>query len=183
MSCITFNNPNYFCNKSIHIITRHPDEINMYHKKQPPAQQQMLQIPTQEAEILLQAYIFRLLNSHVKQYIGNWSLNNLIFLNYRIHWHSTITFFLFLISSTIFLLSEVSVVQYESWSCFSPKKKKKYNISLELINQYRSVWIQLIIAKTENWKYCNKIIFKYVNSAVGSIFNIFKCVNSAVTVH
>ena len=25
--------------------------------------------------------------------------------------------------------------------------------------------------KTENWKYCNKIIFKYVNSIVGPIFN------------
>ena len=51
MSCTKFNNPNYFCNKSIHIITRYPDEINMYHKKQfikkmyhkkqPPAQQQI----------------------------------------------------------------------------------------------------------------------------------------------
>ena len=36
-----------------------------------------------------------------------------------------------------------------------------------------SVWIELIllILKTENWKYYNKIIFKCVNSAVGSIFN------------
>ena len=25
--------------------------------------------------------------------------------------------------------------------------------------------------KTENWKYCNKIIFKYMNSTVGPIFN------------
>ena len=36
-----------------------------------------------------------------------------------------------------------------------------------------SVWIQLIFAETENWKYCIKIIFKCVNSTVGSIFNIF----------
>ena len=34
----------------------------------------------------------------------------------------------------------------------------------------------------ENWKYCNKIIFKYVNSTVGLIFNIFKCMNSVATV-
>ena len=36
--------------------------------------------------------------------------------------------------------------------------------------------------KTENWKYCSKIIFKYVNSIVGSIFNILireQCMNSA----
>ena len=26
-------------------------------------------------------------------------------------------------------------------------------------------------AETENWKYCSKIIFKYVNSAMRSIFN------------
>ena len=26
-------------------------------------------------------------------------------------------------------------------------------------------------AETENWKHCNKIIFKYVNSTVGPIFN------------
>ena len=36
-----------------------------------------------------------------------------------------------------------------------------------------SVWIELIFAETENWnwKHCNKIIFKYVNSIVGPIFN------------
>ena len=35
------------------------------------------------------------------------------------------------------------------------------------------VWIQLIFAETENWnwKHCNEIIFKYVNSAVWLIFN------------
>ena len=36
-----------------------------------------------------------------------------------------------------------------------------------------SVWIELILLKlkTENWKHCNKIIFKCVNSAVEPIFN------------
>ena len=48
---------------------------------------------------------------------------------------------------------------------------------------YGSVWIELIVAETENWKYCSKIIFKCVNSVVGPIFNIFKYVNSACTVH
>ena len=37
-----------------------------------------------------------------------------------------------------------------------------------LIVKLGSVWIQL---KTENWKYCIKIIFKYVNSTMRSIFN------------
>ena len=36
---------------------------------------------------------------------------------------------------------------------------------------FRCVWIELIIAK--NWKHGNKIIFKCVNSIMGSIFNIF----------
>ena len=40
--------------------------------------------------------------------------------------------------------------------------RNKYYISNGLCEL--SVWIQLIFAKTENWKYCNKIIFKYVNS-------------------
>ena len=36
-----------------------------------------------------------------------------------------------------------------------------------------SVWIELIFLKlkTENWKYCSKIIFKCVNSIAGPIFN------------
>ena len=29
----------------------------------------------------------------------------------------------------------------------------------------------VILLKTENWKHCSKIIFKYVNNVVGSIFN------------
>ena len=47
---------------------------------------------------------------------------------------------------------------------------------------YGSIWIELIIVETENWKYCSKIIFKCVNSIMGPIFNIFKCVNSVYTV-
>ena len=37
----------------------------------------------------------------------------------------------------------------------------------------RCVWIELILLKlkTENWKHYSKIIFKYVNSDVGPIFN------------
>ena len=48
-----------------------------------------------------------------------------------------------------------------------------------------SVWIELIVAETENWKYCSKIIFKCMNSAVGPILNFLnawtvqlQCVNS-----
>ena len=40
-------------------------------------------------------------------------------------------------------------------------------------NDNGCVWIELILLKlkTENWKYCSKIIFKCVNSAVRPIFN------------
>ena len=41
----------------------------------------------------------------------------------------------------------------------------------------------LLKLKTENWKHFSKIIFKCVNSTMGPIFNIFKYVNSARTVH
>ena len=36
-----------------------------------------------------------------------------------------------------------------------------------------SVWIELILLKlkTENWKHCSKIIFKYMNSNMGPNFN------------
>ena len=33
--------------------------------------------------------------------------------------------------------------------------------------------LNLLLLKTENWKHCSKIIFKYVNSIVRPIFNIF----------
>ena len=29
-----------------------------------------------------------------------------------------------------------------------------------------SVWIEFIVAETKNWKHCNKIIFKCINSVV-----------------
>ena len=31
---------------------------------------------------------------------------------------------------------------------------------------YNSVWILLIV---ENWKYCSRIIFKYMNSVMGPV--------------
>ena len=49
-----------------------------------------------------------------------------------------------------------------------------------------SVQIELILLKLENYKHCNKIIFKRVNSAVGPILNIFfwiKCLLFLWTVH
>ena len=56
-------------------------------------------------------------------------------------------------------------------------------LSVMSLAHYGSVEIELIVAETENWKHYNKIIFKYVNSVVGLIFNIFKYVNSTATVH
>ena len=47
------------------------------------------------------------------------------------------------------------------------------------LRNYGSVWIVFIVIETENWKHWSKIIFKCVNSIVGPIFNIFKCMNSA----
>ena len=40
-------------------------------------------------------------------------------------------------------------------------------------NEYGCVWIKLIFAENKiwNWKHCSEIIFKYVNSTVGPIFN------------
>ena len=37
----------------------------------------------------------------------------------------------------------------------------------------KAVWIELIFTEIENWnwKYCNEIIFKYINSIVRPIFN------------
>ena len=53
-----------------------------------------------------------------------------------------------------------------------------------------SVWIELIVVKTENWKHCSKIIFKCVKSTIWPIFNIFNAwtvllqyVNSTATMH
>ena len=45
-----------------------------------------------------------------------------------------------------------------------------------------SVWIELIVAETEIWKHCNKIIFKCVNSVVGPVNSAWtvreQCMNS-----
>ena len=44
-----------------------------------------------------------------------------------------------------------------------------------------ALWVRLNTAYfAENWKYCNKIIFKCVNSVVGSIFNIYFFLNKVV---
>ena len=57
------------------------------------------------------------------------------------------------------------------------EKENHFSLSLSLLNlkilNKWSVWIELILLKlkTENWKYCSKIIFKCVNSTVGPIFN------------
>ena len=51
---------------------------------------------------------------------------------------------------------------------------KNIKISFDVLKIHLGcVWIELIFAETENWnwKYCNEIIFKYVNSAVVPIFN------------
>ena len=45
----------------------------------------------------------------------------------------------------------------------------KWKILFVRLNTRGSIWIQLIF--TENWKHCSKIIFKCVNSVMGSIFN------------
>ena len=36
-----------------------------------------------------------------------------------------------------------------------------------------SVWIELIVTETENWKHCNKIIFKCMNSVVGLVNSVW----------
>ena len=68
-------------------------------------------------------------------------------------------------------------------NAWKPKKKKKKNenaasqthtqFQWNPNTHYGFVWIEFIVVETENWKYCSKIIFKYVNSIVGPIFNIF----------
>ena len=55
-----------------------------------------------------------------------------------------------------------------------------YRLLLSWITYIGSVWIELIVTETENWKYFSKIIFKCANSIVWPIFNIFYCMNSAV---
>ena len=45
------------------------------------------------------------------------------------------------------------------------------NISLLVVLGLWDYLDKTYFAETENWKYCSKIIFKYVNSTVGPIFN------------
>ena len=62
-----------------------------------------------------------------------------------------------------------SMVVESCWGCGCWEKEKNKKMSI-----YKgSIWIELILLKlkTKNWKYCNKIIFKYVNSIVRPIFN------------
>ena len=57
---------------------------------------------------------------------------------------------------------------------FSPKFATELLVlSLFFLLYQGSDWIDLIFVENENcnWKYCNKIIFKYVNSIVELIFN------------
>ena len=56
---------------------------------------------------------------------------------------------------------------------FLKKKKKKRIISSDVALLLCMIWIELIVAETENWKYCSKIIFKYVNSTVRPILIFF----------
>ena len=56
-----------------------------------------------------------------------------------------------------------------TYNSFYKELSSTYNVSISL--PLRSVWIALILLKTKNWKHCNKIIFKYMNSVVGPNFN------------
>ena len=97
----------------------------------------------------------------------------------------------------------VHVQKKKAWKCslvsatFNPKQTLTISHTFQM-NMFRgtiyradgaeymgSVWIELIVAKTENWKYCSKIIFKYVNNIVRPIFNFFSAwtvMNSVATV-
>ena len=61
--------------------------------------------------------------------------------------------------------------------CAKKKKKKKQKREREMQLQWiqtdtiGSVWIELIVAETENWKHCSKIIFKYMNNIVEPMIN------------
>ena len=64
------------------------------------------------------------------------------------------------------LIKKLNILYY--W-----QKNYKYIKIYNFLRVLRSVWIQLIFAKIENWnwKHCSEIIFKCVNSIVGPIFN------------
>ena len=92
-----------------------------------------------------------------------------------------LTFFCF--SCKLFL---ITVKYLQSWIPYPHKYTNYGSIWILFIAENRkyceSIWIKLIIIEIENSKHYSKFFFKCVNSAVGSIFNIFKCVNSACTV-
>ena len=53
-------------------------------------------------------------------------------------------------------------------------QSKRYhnpNEKVDFVFHFRVCLDKTYFAEIENWKYCNKIIFKYVNSTVGPIFN------------
>ena len=85
-------------------------------------------------------------------------------------WSSNIAFIL---SHQPPLISAVSTTNILSIDVQKKKKKKQVETATKAqlppsINiAYEFVWIPLIV---ENWKYCNKIIFKCVNSTVGFNF-------------
>ena len=59
-------------------------------------------------------------------------------------------------------------------TCWEKKNRKKRQMWRKNVNSnthYGSVWIELIFTETENWnwKHCNEIIFKCVNSIKGPI--------------
>ena len=56
------------------------------------------------------------------------------------------------------------------WKCYFSTNFSHFR---SFQTNFGSVWIELILTKTENWnwKHCSKIIFKCVNSVVGPIFN------------
>ena len=63
------------------------------------------------------------------------------------------------------------------------KKKEREEllpILKESLRHLGSIWIQFILLKTENWKHCNKIIFKCVNNVMRPIFNFFFFQNKVV---
>ena len=45
----------------------------------------------------------------------------------------------------------------------------------------KSLFRYCLLLKTENWKHCNKIIFKCVNSIVGPNFKVFFLLNKVLT--
>ena len=66
-----------------------------------------------------------------------------------------------------------SASHYPIWRRKVMWKKGKNNNDNNSKDSFRVlfIWIRLILLKIKNWKHCNKIIFKCVNSNMVSIFN------------